>query len=85
MHEFSDICGEEVDLFGSITGSVTISSDDMNFEHVLSKYAMTFIDTQTFTFNMDVPTQNVTHPRLNSSSSSSKVPHPKRFQKEWTD
>lgn len=57
MHEFSDICGEEVDLFGSITGSVTISSDDMNFEHVLSKYAMTFIDTQTFTFNMDVPAQ----------------------------
>ena len=48
MHEFSDICGEEVDLFGP----VPMNSDDINLE--LSKYAMTFIDM--FTFNMDTQT-----------------------------
>ena len=47
-HVFSDICIEEVNLFSQVAGSLTISSDDMNFEHVLSKYAMTPIDMQLF-------------------------------------
>lgn len=87
MQEFSDIWGEEVDLFGPVMRSITISSDDMNLE--LSKYAMTFIDdTQMFAFNMDVPTQTDTpappkhHEQLEQSATSEMTPEERPVSEE---